>query len=162
MNATFRPASAADEPLLRELTFTALYVAPGQAPFPRSILDQPDIRHYFAGFGSRPGDLGSVAVVDGVDVGAAWVRVFPPDDPGYGWVDVGVPEVTIAVDATCRDRGIGRALLAEVRRAASAAGYERIGLSVDPGSPAVRLYESVGFVRCGADGSSITMVATTR
>lgn len=162
MSTEFRPATRAVVPLLRELTFLALYVAPGESPFPRSILDRPELRHYYDGFGSREGDLGVVVAVGPTPKGAAWCRCFDPGDPGYGWVGAGIPELVIAVDGAERGRGLGTTLLDALFAVAAKHGYPQLSLSVDPGSPAVRLYERCGFRPVGSDGSSITMVATTR
>ena len=52
-----------------------------------------------------------VAEAGGLPVGAAWLRFFPADDPGYGFVSADVPELSIGVAVLWRGRGIGRALL---------------------------------------------------
>lgn len=52
-------------------------------------------------------------------------------------------------------RGVGRALLGHLTAEARHRGMERLWLetgSSDPFIPAIRLYESAGFVRCGAFG----------
>lgn len=78
----------------------------------RTILEQPEIEHYLKDFGSRWGDDAQVAFTDdGVQIGAAWCRHMEQSDPGYGFVDESIPELGMAVDATVRGRGIGRALL---------------------------------------------------
>ena len=153
-----RTALSSDVSFLREMLHLALYVHDGEPPFPESVLDEPQLRHYFEGFGGQPGDLGVVAV-DGVrPVGACWLRVFERDDPGYGWVDDDVPELTVAVREGARDRGLGTRLIETVIRRAAARGTTRVSLSVDPRSPALRLYERLGFAQAGREGTSITLV----
>lgn len=54
--------------------------------------------------------------------------------------------------AAMRRRGVGRAILAHLLKTARERGYRRLSLetgSADAFLPARRLYESVGFVRCG-------------
>jgi len=49
-------------------------------------------------------------------------------------------------------RGIGRAILRHILAEARRAGYSSVWLetgSTDPFMPALRLYESEGFIRCG-------------
>jgi GNAT superfamily N-acetyltransferase len=124
----------------------------------RRVLQAPDTAHYIAGW-PRKGDLGVVAEADGERVGAAWLRFFTADDPGYGFVAADVPELTIGVVAAWRGRGVGRALLRAVESAAVDAGIERIGLSVERKNFAQRLYLAEGY-EVVAEGSpeSDTMV----
>ncbi|HVM41280.1 MAG TPA: GNAT family N-acetyltransferase, partial [Acidimicrobiia bacterium] len=95
----------------------------------------------------------------GAPLGAAWVRLFPGDAPGYGWVGDDVPELAMAVRPSSRGMGFGRTLLTAVLRASRAAGYQRVSLSVDPANTAARrLYDSSGFRATGGSGTSTTMV----
>lgn len=124
-----RRATSSDEPFLFDMVYEALFVAPGDDPFPRSVLDVPQIAHYAKGFG-RAGDLGLVA--EAVD---------------------GVPELSIAVVVEHRGTGLGTELLtrliAEVPRCCS---------SVDRRNPPRRLYERLGFESVSRSGDSITML----
>src|SRR5688572_6534918 len=97
MEVTFRPLLPSDRALLREMTYLAIYVPPGFAPPPFSILDEPDIRKYTEAWGTRPGDLGLVALADGEPVGAAWLRRFDRTESGYGYVDDATPELSVAL-----------------------------------------------------------------
>ena len=153
-----RSAGPDDEELLRRMLYEALYVADGEEPFPLSILDQPELRRYVEGFGDRDGDIGLVAAVDGVDVGACWCRHLGGDSPGYGWVADDVGELTIALALEARGLGVGSRLLGGVVEALRVRGDAQVSLSVDPASAARRLYERFGFVTVGREGSSITMV----
>ena len=154
--STLRRATSADEPFLRRMVYEALFVPPGGRPFPESVLDEPDISHYYRGFG-RAGDVGRVAVSDtGAPSGAAWVRQLTAGDPGYGYVDDDTPELTIAVSAPHRGAGLGSALLADLLLE-----VPRCSLSVDPRNPALALYERFGFETVGDDGHSITMLRTS-
>ncbi len=153
---TLRRATSADEPFLRRMVYAALYVPLGQPPFPESVLDEPDIRHYYEGFGRGAGDVGRVAVAgNGECAGAAWVRQLTSEDRGYGYVDDETPELTIAVTGQHRGGGLGSALLADLLRE-----VPRCSLSVDPRNPALALYERFGFETVGHDGHSVTMLRT--
>ena len=141
---TLRSATRADQALISAMQYEALFVPPGDDPFPLSILDQPQIRKYHVGFGTRAGDVGVVAEsVDGRPFGAAWVRLVE----GYGFVDPGAPELGVAVDRGRRGKGIGTAMLRELFGV-----VPRCSLSVDTRNPAIRLYERLGFVTVRTDG----------
>ena len=108
----------------------------------------------------RPGDTAVIALEDGFPVGAAWYRLFPAAEPGYGYVDERTPELAIAVVPSKRGHGIGDALLRSLLDKARQAGYESLSLSVDSqNAGAIRLYERHGFQRTEDDGASVTMVA---
>lgn len=135
------------------MVYEAIFVAPDADPFPRSVLDVPQIAHYAEGFG-RPGDVGLVAeTVAGAPIGAAWMRKYSSEDPAYGYVDDDTPELSIAVVAEHRGMGLGTALLTHL-----IAEMPRCSLSVDRRNPAVRLYERVGFETVERTGDSLTML----
>jgi ribosomal protein S18 acetylase RimI-like enzyme len=101
-----------------------------------------------------------IALENGFPVGAAWYRVFSDDEPGYGFVDEGTPELAIAVVPSKRGHGIGDELLKELLAKAKAAGYGRLSLSVEPGNPARKLYERHGFDVVDEGAEAWTMVAS--
>ena len=153
-----RVATAVDEIFLREMLYHSLHVPEGDVPFPRDVLDAPEIARYVEGWG-RPGDLGFLAyeASPGTEVGAVWMRCFTAEHPGYGFVGPTVPELGMAVLPDHREKGIGSALLHRLLEEASAS-YSAVSLSVSAGNPARRLYERSGFEVVGSDGSSLTMV----
>ncbi len=153
-----REAGAGDAAFLRDMLYLALYVRDGDDPFPRSVLEEPRVRHYVEGFGTRPGDVGTIAIDDGAAIGACWSRCFRACDPGYGWVAADVPEVTIAIVPGHRGRGLGRRLLLEHVGVLRSRSFRQVSLSVDPESPARRLYEDLGFVHVGWVDTSMTML----
>ena len=59
----------------------------------------------------REGDIALVATENGHPVGAAWLRAFRADAPGYGFVDEQTPEVTISIVPSRRGHGLGQELL---------------------------------------------------
>lgn len=135
---------------------------PGATPRPVDPLADDHVARYLDGWG-RPGDRGLVAWEGPIRVGAAWVRLMPPGRPGYGFVDADTPELTVAVVASHRGRGFGRALVVGVLDLAAVAGHARVSLSVADANLAARqLYRSLGFSAVGHEGGSTTMVAASR
>ena len=146
-----RPVDRQDVRFLRDMLRHAYHWRMAQDP------DLPVYR-YVQNWG-RPGDAGVVAF-DGLNVhGAAWYRLFSDDEPGFGFVDEQTPELTIAVVPSCRGRGYGDQLLSALLDRARADGYRRISLSVEPDSPAVKLYERHGFRTVAERGGASVMVA---
>lgn len=123
------------------------------------LLSRPDIGHYVSGW-PRAGDVGIVAKLGGDAVGAAWCRLLPLGDAGYGYVADDVPELTVGVAAQHRGRGVGRAMLTQLLADAAAVGHRSMSLSVEFDNPAARLYQSVGFRRVGVNGNAWTMLTT--
>jgi GNAT superfamily N-acetyltransferase len=151
-----RKALASDKAFLREMLYMSLYVPPGHEPFPRTILEHPDIAKYHEGWG-KTGDIGLIAVRDSVDVGAVWLRLLEGEQAGYGYVSNGVPELGIALLAEARGQGIGTALLTELFEEAVPS-YEAVSLAVAKGNPAAALYRRAGFKEVREDEDSFVML----
>ena len=107
----------------------------------------------------RPGDEGLVALDDANPVGAAWYRLFPREEAGFGFVDEKTPELTIAVVPSRRGKGFGHELMTGLLERARRAGYDALSLSVAKDSPAVSLYERYGFRAVAEPDDALTMVA---
>ncbi len=150
--ATVRPAVRTDEGFLRDMLHLALFVPPGKPPVPREALNEPKIAHHVVGFGTRTGDVGFIAE-DLHPIGAAWVRWFTSEDPGYGYVDDDAPELSIAVVEKHRGQGVGSTLMRRLLEV-----VPRCSLSVDSRNPAIRLYARLGFEAVATDGYSVTML----
>jgi len=122
------------------------------------VLADPHLARYVRGWGRR-GDGGVIAEEAGGRVGACWYRLFPADEPGYGFVDERTLELGIAVVADRRRRGVGRALLGAALSDAASEGFAAISLSVEPDNPSRLLYAQFGFVQVGMVEGSWTMRA---
>ncbi len=144
------PIEASDEPFLWEMLFQALYVPEGSPPFSRDVLAETDIACYVKGWG-RPGDWGMIAWEGDTPVGAIWLRKWSGKEKGYGYVDETIPEMSIALLADHRGRGLGTHMIQEIVRIAHK-DYPGISLSVVETSPARRLYERLGFLNSGSGG----------
>lgn len=130
--------TAEEEPLIWQFLMLAAHES--EMPVVRA---NPQLARYAADWG-RTGDCGCAAFEGETAVGAAWLRLWPDEDKGFGWLADDVPELAMAVAPAWRGQGIGSQLLDEVLQAGR--GYYRaISLSVRADNPAVRLYERAGF-----------------
>jgi GNAT superfamily N-acetyltransferase len=156
-----REAGPEDLPFLREMLYEASFAMEEPKP-PRDAIEQAQIIRYISDWG-RPGDRALLAEVDRRAAGAAWYRLFPETDPGYGFVDARTPELSMAVAPRERGRGVGRALLERLVDQASRDGFDALSLSVARSNVAARrLYESCGFEIVAVDEAEdgLTMRAT--
>ena len=147
-----RHAGTQDIPFMRDMLRHAYYARWG------TEADVP-LERYVAGWG-RPGDTALVAIDEFQPVGVAWYRLFPEEEPGYGFVDEDTPELTIAIVPSRRGKGLGEQLLTALLDEARAQGRTEISLSVEPDNPAIRLYEQHGFARVGERAGALVMRAT--
>jgi len=135
-----RPGGLEDLEFLWEMLYEAAH---------HRSLSNPSITRYLEDWG-RPGDAAVVALDpdDGRRVGAAWYRLMPLNNRGYGFVDTSTPEVVVAVIPDRRSLGVGKALLRGLLDTARSQGFEALSLSVRRNTPAaIRLYERNGFVK---------------
>ncbi|HEX4951581.1 MAG TPA: GNAT family N-acetyltransferase [Blastocatellia bacterium] len=151
MNLTMRSILLADEPFLWEMLYQALYVPEGHPPFPREIVQQPEISQYVRAWG-QPDDVGLIACDDETLIGAVWIRRLR----AYGFVDDNTPELSIAMLPEYRGQGIGTRLMTELF-ALLQGRYAALSLSVSKENPALRLYMRLGFEVVKDDGNSVTM-----
>ena len=158
MNFELRPLLREDESIVWQMLVYAAH-----KPSLKSVQTQPNLAQYAAGWG-RKGDMGCVALLDQLPIGATWLRLWSNGNKGFGYIDDSIPELAIAVLPEYRGRGIGTQLLNKVLEEAQNK-FPAISLSVRSDNPAVGLYQRVGFVtvedseksnRVG--GSSVTMV----
>jgi len=152
-------ATDEDGAFLRAMSYEAMFWDP-EAPRPGLVagLSEDHLSRYVEGWG-RPGDDAVVARDEVVRIGAAWLRLFPADRPGYGFVDEATPELGIAVVGERRGRGVGRRLLDSLLQVATDAGYAAVSLSVSERNlPALTLYETGGFERVTLANGSWTML----
>ncbi|MFL6138183.1 MAG: GNAT family N-acetyltransferase [Frankiaceae bacterium] len=157
MTVTVRDAGVADAAFLAEMLVAAFC---WRDEVPRlsvaGALADPPIAHYVAGW-PRPGDAGVVAEDGSEPVGAAWWRFLAPDDPGFGFVDASIPEITLGVRAQWRRQGIGTRLMQALIERAKGIALAALSLSVEPDNGALGLYERLGCRAVGRSGGSLTM-----
>ena len=157
-----RPAAQADGAFLGDMVVEAANWRRGGARPRHEIITGSEHSRYLAGW-MRPGDAGFVADDrNGEPVGAAWYRLLPRSDPGFGYVGTGVPELIIGVRPIWRAHGVGRALLQRLCEHARAQGFARISLSVERDNFATSLYRSEGFAVVRSGMGRDTMVKRLR
>lgn len=160
MTLRIRDAAAEDMDFLAAMLLEAFNWREDRQPATlQAIMNSPDIWHYISDW-KRSSDFGFVASeAEDKPVGAAWARFMTAEDPGYGFVDEGIPELGMSVVSTHRGQGIGRVLLERIIRAAVDRGLQGLSLSVEDDNERARaLYVSNGFVVVGRVGNSNTMV----
>jgi len=146
---TVRPLEADEAPaILREATLGNVNWQ-GPRFDPAEIDRRPEFAHYTRLVLER-GDFGVVAMPIATLptyewAGAAWALHLPEQDPGYGFVAEGIPEVSLHVLPQWRNRRVGRMLLHELHEEARRRGLSALSLSVESGNPARQLYESMGY-----------------
>jgi GNAT superfamily N-acetyltransferase len=103
----------------------------------------------------RTGDAGVIALEGPHPAGAAWYRLFDERAPGFGFVDEGTPELTIAVVPSRRGKGTGKEMLTALLERARADGYEAVSLSAAPEQ--TEYYGRFGFEPVRETPSAVTM-----
>lgn len=154
----FRPLISDDQEQLWHWLHLALWDPPPAELRPKEVLDKPLVRVYAENWG-RSSDIGVVAVVDGKDIGACWMRILPPRI-GLAYVDAKTPQLGIALLPEFQRRGYGTKLMNSALEAASFAGFQRVSLTVHPENPAIKLYSRCGFQQHGLRDSYHLMVWT--
>lgn len=152
-----RRADASDADFLADMLVAAAFWRPDEpSGSVTEVLSQAQLAHYVVGW-PRPGDLGVIALAGQQSVGAAWVRLLPESDPGYGFVDAATPEMSMGVVRAWRGRGIGSRLLDALIASAREQGLASLSLSVEPDNHARILYERAGFRQVDEVSGSLTM-----
>jgi len=123
------------------------------------LAEDPDVPVYrYVRAWGRPGDAGLIAFEGRNVFGAAWYRLFPEREPGFGFVDEQTAELTIAVVPSHRGRGTGAELLEALLAQGRADAYDRLSLSAERGQTA--FYEQHGFTVVREGDEAVTMVVT--
>lgn len=154
---SFRPLAVTDQDKLWHWLHVALWDPPPAGLRPVEVLQLPAVRIYAENWGRRS-DVGVVALVDGADAGACWIRLLPVG-VGLGSVDAETPQLGIALEPAFQHKGYGRLLMLETLKTARLAGYKRVSLTVHPDNPAQYMYERCGFRKVELRNTYHLMVA---
>lgn len=94
--------------------------------------------------------MAPVGQVRAVPVGAAWLRTFNHENPGYGFVEDGIPEVAIAIRPGAVGRRLSQPLVLGLLDYARELGYPGVSLAVhDDNVRAAKAYTKAGFTLVG-------------
>jgi ribosomal protein S18 acetylase RimI-like enzyme len=143
---SIRQVEAADQPILWDLLYEALWDPPASPRRPRSVLSNPHIAVYVQDWGSKGTDLGFLAIShEGSVAGGILSRLLLPPLQGGAFYDANTPQLGIAVFPAFQRQGLGTALFTAYLAAASTR-FPRVSLGVHPENhAAIRLYRRFGF-----------------
>ncbi|MEL7531197.1 MAG: GNAT family N-acetyltransferase [Bacteroidota bacterium] len=153
-----RPLDKTELHFLREMFYASFFVPEGQAPFPREMIDRPDLAKYIKDWGSGKDDLSLVAKRENELLGLVWGRSFTYANKGYGFVDKNTPEIGIAIRESFRGQGVGTVLIRSIQQKYLDLGVRRLSLSTDKRNAAKRLYERMGFQVVMEEETALTML----
>jgi len=141
-------------PLLNEFIYEAIFVPEGVAVPEKSIISNPEVQVYIAGFGTKKDDCCVVAEANNKVVGAAWVRIMND----YGHIDDETPSLAISLYKEYRGFGIGTALMKKLLVILKDKGYNRTSLAVQKANYALKMYQDVGYEIVGENEQEYIMV----
>jgi GNAT superfamily N-acetyltransferase len=152
-----RPAAGADAEAVRAFYFRgreAEFRPLGLPPAMLSVLLDGQFRAQQAGYGAQFPDLQTLLMIrEGAMIGRL---MLARDAGGAGAASLRV--VDIAIDKSCRGRGLGERALTLVAEAARAAGFSALTLEVQiDNAVARRLYARLGFVTGNLDPAGISV-----
>lgn len=154
MNYKIRKILEGEVSLLQDFLYEAIFVPEGVPAPPKSIINQPELQVYIAGFGKKKDDIGLVAEVGNKAVGAVWVRIMND----YGHIDNDTPSFAIALYKDYRGFGIGTNLMKEMLHILKDRGYKQASLAVQKANYAVRMYQKTGFEIVDEKGEEYIML----
>ena len=140
--------------LLKDFLYEAIFVPEGVEPPARAIIEEPELKLYYEGFGTGRADHCLVVEDNGCVVGAAWTRIM--DD--YGHVDDDTPSFAISLYKEYRGKGIGTELMKHMLELLRQQGFKRASLSVQKANYAAKMYEKVGFRAIDENSEEYIMV----
>lgn len=137
----FRYLRLDEKELLKDFLYEAIFIPDGVEPPVREIIEQPELKLYYEGFGTGRADYCIVADDEGKVVGAVWTRIMND----YGHIDDETPSFAVSLYKEYRGQGIGTKLMEEMLDLLKEKGYERASLAVQKANYAVKMYKNVGF-----------------
>lgn len=141
MDYVIRPIKESEYPLLDEFIYEAIFVPKDVSVPEKSIINNPGLQVYIAGFGMKKDDYCVVAEVNNQVVGAAWVRIMND----YGHIDDETPSLAISLFKQYRGLGIGTALMKRLLIVLKEKGYNKTSLAVQKANYALKMYQNVGY-----------------
>ena len=140
--------------LLKDFLYEAIFIPEGVEPPAKEIIEQPELRIYYEGFGTGRADYSIVADDNGKVIGAVWTRIMND----YGHVDDDTPSFAISLYKEYRGKGIGTELMKKMLELLQNRGYKKASLAVQKENYAVKMYEKVGFKTINENSEEFIMV----
>lgn len=137
----FRSLRTEETEILKIFLYEAIFVPEGFEPPAKSIVEQPELRLYYEGFGTGKADYCIAAEDGGEVIGAVWTRIMND----YGHVDDETPSLAISLLKEYRGQGIGTRLMEKMLALLREKGFKGVSLSVQKANYAVQMYRKVGF-----------------
>lgn len=141
MNYIIRKMRNFEYSLLCNFLYEAIFQRDEMNLLPKSIIEKPELQVYIKDFGNQKDDYCLCAEVDGIIIGAVWVRNIK----GYGSIDDVTPECAISIYKDYRGYGIGTEMMKKMLNYLKKAGYSKTSLAVQKDNYAVKMYLNVGF-----------------
>jgi len=149
-----RKLKSEETELLKNFLYEAIFIPVGVEPPARAIIEQPELKLYYEGFGAGKADYCIVADDDGKVIGTVWTRIMND----YGHVDDETPSFAISLYKEYSGQGIGTRLMKEMLALLKTEGYERASLAVQKANYAVKMYKDVGFKSVDENAEEYIMV----
>ena len=111
MSYIIRQLKLSEYSLLDDFLYEAIFQQDESSLLPRSIIEQPELKIFTENFG-KDDDYCLVAEIDGIVIGAVWVRILSGAVKGFGNIDDKTPECAISLYKNYRKKDIGTALMA--------------------------------------------------
>src|SRR5437867_12047961 len=104
---TTREFRLGDEPFLLQMLMEAAYSPNEERPTIDKAWIEPRIKQWLDGLGARSGDIAVIAFEENIPIGAAWCRLFEPENiiGQVGYVSDNI--LTIAIGVIPEKRGYG-------------------------------------------------------
>lgn len=142
---------------LADMLYEAIFIPEGHDPLPKEILKDKSLSKYIKDWGQNKYDIALVVESDNELIGAIWGRLFTSENKGFGYVDENTPELSMAVKATYRNKGIGTELMKAIASEYEKIGVSYLSLSVDKANTASNLYKRLGYFIVHETETSWTM-----
>ena len=135
-----------DHQFLREMLFEAVFWSRiDNRPSLEEGLSFDYTKHVLVDFGTREGDCAVIAEIDGIEVGAAFIRLWNNDLNIRGYISEAIPVLVIGVVEGYRRQGVGSCLIESLKNLAKEKNYKQISLCVTKTNVAYKLYTKENF-----------------
>lgn len=149
------PTTESDRTYIARLSFLTDVFGDEKAPTSPTFDD--DYEFYVNRWKAENG--GFIAWKGFIPAGGVWLLWGNDELHGYGYVEEGIPELAIAVEARFKGSGYGTRLLDAATELARELGAPGISRGVETSNwRALRLYEHVGFEKVSEDRGDLVMV----